>query len=342
MLAGLIGLGSVIETAYLPALRRISPPLLECYGYDADPSRQVDGITRCDSLDALLAMPLDVVLITTSSLHHLPVLERVLQSDVPAIVVEKPVAATLAQLETLKTLLAQPQNAARVLALDHWMVRTQACNHIHNINEIKCIEGFLLEPSGFNAAGEPIALNFATGEADTRQLRHPDGVIVDIGTHTLAMMRETVHQLGGNDQLTVELSYARDRLGNAIAAGDFTTAEGEALLTGTMSGIHFTLHLNKYAGPAGGQKGIRIHLHNGQIINIDRQGLNEVVERISEQGTERNTLAGPLYDRCLHDVVFGEQRLFLRTPEEIPAYTQRRIAEVTALLELQQQLRGTH
>lgn len=342
MLAGLIGLGSVIETAYLPALRRISPPLLECYGYDADPSRQVDGITRCDSLDALLAMPLDVVLITTSSLHHLPVLERVLQSDVPAIVVEKPVAATLAQLETLKTLLAQPQNAARVLALDHWMIRTQACNHIHNINEIKCIEGFLLEPSGFNAAGEPVALNFATGEADTRQLRHPDGVIVDIGTHTLAMMRETVHQLGGNDQLTVELSYARDRLGNAIAAGDFTTAEGEALLTGTMSGIPFTLHLNKYAGPAGGQKGIRIHLHNGQIINIDRQGLNEVVERISEQGTERNTLAGPLYDRCLHDVVFGEQRLFLRTPEEIPAYTQRRIAEVTALLELQQQLRGTH
>jgi len=63
------------------------------------------------------------------------------------------------------------------------MVRTQACNHIHNINEIKCIEGFLLEPSGFNAAGEPIALNFATGEEDTRQLRHPDGVIVDIGSY---------------------------------------------------------------------------------------------------------------------------------------------------------------
>lgn len=342
MLAGLIGLGSVIETAYLPALRRISPPLLECYGYDADPTRQIDGINRCDSVDALLAMPLDVVLITTSSLHHLPVLERVLQSDVPAIVVEKPVAATLAQLETLKTLLAKPQNAARVLALDHWMVRTQACNHIHNTNEIKCIEGFLLEPSGFNAAGEPIALNFATGEADTRQLHHPDGVIVDIGTHTLAMMRETVHQLGGNDQLTVELNYARDRLGNAIAAGDFTTAEGEALLTGTLSGIPFTLHLNKYAGPAGGQKGMRIHLHDGQMINIDREGMNEVVERISEQGTERSTLAGPLYDRCLHDVVFGEQRLFLRTPDEIPAYTQRRIAEVTALLELQQQLRGSH
>lgn len=342
MLAGFIGLGSVIDTAYLPALSRMSFPALECYGFDADPARQVDGISRCESLAALLAMPLDIVLITTSSLHHLPVLEAVLQSNVPAIVVEKPVAATLEQLEKLQTLLKDPQIAARVLALDHWIVRTQACNHIHNINEISRIEGFLLEPSGFNAAGEAIALNFATGEADTRQLRHPDGVIVDIGTHTLAMMRETLHQLGGNDQLSIELSYVRDRLGNAISAGDFTTAEGEALLTGTLSEIPFTLHLNKYAGPAGGQKGMRIYLHDGQIINIDREGVNEVIERISDQGTERSTLAGPLYDRCLHDVVFGESRLFLRAPEEVPAYTQRRIAEVAALLELQQQLRGRH
>ncbi|MFB0711727.1 Gfo/Idh/MocA family protein [Buttiauxella noackiae] len=342
MLAGIIGLGSVIETAYLPALRRMSLPSIELFGYDADPARQVDGVQRCDSMDVLLALPLDVVLITTSSLHHLPVLETVLQSKVPVIVVEKPVAATLAQLEQLKKLLADPRKAARVLALDHWMVRTQACQYINNINEISHIEAFLLEPSGFNAAGEPIALNFATGEADTRQLRHPDGVIVDIGTHVLAMMRETVQQLGGNDKLCVELSYARDRLGNAISVGDFTTAEGEALLTGTMSGIPFTLHLNKYAGPAGGQKGMRIHLHDGQIINIDREGTNEVVERISMQNSERNLIAGPLYDRCLLDVVFGENRLFARAAEQVPACTQRRIVEVTALLELQQQLRGCH
>lgn len=342
MLAGFIGLGSVIETAYFPALQRLFPSALECYGYDANPARHIDGITRCDSVDALLALPLNVVLITTSSLHHLPVLEAVLHSAVPAIVVEKPVAATLAQLEKLETLLKEPQIAARVLALDHWMVRTQACDHIHSINEIKHIEGFLLEPSGFNAAGEPIALNFATGEADTRQLRHPDGVIVDIGTHVLAMMRETVHQLGGNDHLTLELSYARDRLGNNISTGDFTTAEGEALLTGTLSGIPFTVHLNKFAGPAGGQKGMRIYLYDGQIISIDREGVNEVVEQKTGGDTERKLIAGPLYDRCLNDVVFGEKRLFLRTPEEIPAYTQRRVTEVTALLELQQQLRGKH
>lgn len=342
MLAGLIGLGSVIETAYLPALRRISPPALKLYGYDTDPTRQIDGINRCDSLEALLALPLDVVLITTSSLHHLPVLERVLQSEVPAIVVEKPVAATLAQLEKLASLLKEPQIAARVLALDHWMVRTQACDYIHSINQISRIEGFLREPSGFNTVGEPIALNFSTGDADTRQLRHPDGVIVDTGTHVLAMMRETVHLLGGNNGLNIKLSYARDRLGNAIAAGDFTTAEGEALLTGTISDIPFTLHLNKYAGPTGGQKGMRIYLHDGQIINIDREGVNEVVERITAGSTERKLIAGPLYDCCLNDVVFGEKRVFLRTPEAIPAYTQRRLTEVTALLELQQQLRGNH
>ena len=342
MLAGLIGLGSVIETAYIPALRRISPSVLDIYGYDTDATRQIDGINRCDSLDVLLAMPLDIVLITTSSIHHLPILERVLQSDVPAIVVEKPVAATLPQLEKLETLLKEPRIAARVLALDHWMIRTQACDYIRNINEISRIEGFLLEPSGFNAAGEPIALNFATGEEDTRQLRHPDGVIVDIGTHVLAMMRETVHQLGGNNGLNIALSYARDRQGNAIAAGDFTTAEGEALLTGTISDIPFTLLLNKYAGPAGGQKGMRVYLHNGQIINIDREGANEVVERLTDNVTERQVITGPLYDRCLNDVVFGDKRVFVRTPEAIPAYTQRRLTEVTALLELQQQLRGMH
>lgn len=342
MLAGIIGLGSVIETAYLPALSRMSVPSLELYGYDANPERQIEGIQRCDSLETLLSKPLDVVLITTSSLHHLPVLEKVLQSKVPAIVVEKPIAATLAQLEKLQALLSDPQKANRVLALDHWMIRTHASNDIDSINDISHIEAFLLEPSGFNAAGEPIALNFATGEADTRQLRHPDGVIADIGTHVLAMMRETVHQLGGNDQLNVELSYARDRLGNAITTGDFTTAEGEALLTGTLSDIPFTMHLNKYAGPAGGQKGMRVYLHDGTVINIDREGTNEVVEQISEQATERKTIAGPLYDHCLHDVVFGEKRLFLQAPETIPAYTQRRIAEVTALLALQQQLRGSH
>ncbi|WP_289465624.1 Gfo/Idh/MocA family oxidoreductase, partial [Klebsiella pneumoniae] len=83
-------------------------------------------ITSCDSLHDLLALPLDMVLIATPSLAHLPVLEAVLKSAVPQIVVEKPVAATLEQLAVLDSLLADPAVASRVLALDHWMVRTDA------------------------------------------------------------------------------------------------------------------------------------------------------------------------------------------------------------------------
>jgi hypothetical protein len=86
-----------------------------------------------------------------------------------------------------------------VLALDHWMARLGTVQQglVDTVADIVRIEGFLQEPSGFNAAGEPIALNFATGEPDTRTLRHPDGVILDIGTHVLAMMRETLRYLGG-------------------------------------------------------------------------------------------------------------------------------------------------
>jgi enamine deaminase RidA (YjgF/YER057c/UK114 family) len=86
-----------------------------------------------------------------------------------------------------------------VLALDHWMARLETVKQtlVSTFSDVVRIEGFLQEPSGYNAAGEPIALNFATGEPDTRTLRHPDGVILDIGTHVLAMLRETVRYLGG-------------------------------------------------------------------------------------------------------------------------------------------------
>ncbi|VFS43836.1 Predicted dehydrogenases and related proteins [Enterobacter cancerogenus] len=126
-------------------------------------------------------------------------LEQALASPVTRIVVEKPIVATLSQMARLKALLAQPGAADRVLALDHWMARLGAVRFalVSHFSEIVSMEGFLQEPSGFNAAGEPVALNFVTGEPDKRTLRHPDGVILDIGTHVLAMLRETVRYLGG-------------------------------------------------------------------------------------------------------------------------------------------------
>ena len=76
MQIGFIGLGAVVETAYLPALRRLGDVIDRCQGYDLDCSRALPGIQRCSSLSALLAEPLDTLFITTSSLQHLPVLER--------------------------------------------------------------------------------------------------------------------------------------------------------------------------------------------------------------------------------------------------------------------------
>lgn len=363
MKSGFIGLGAVIETAYLPALKRLNVPLEQCYGFDVDTSRAPEGIQRCESLKALLAKQPEVVFITTSSLWHLPVLEQVLRSDVPRIVVEKPVAATLEQLAQLQALLAAPENADRVLALDHWMARDGVAQllrgevesdwqpeagakltlpQVTSLTDIVKIEGYLLEPSGFNHNGEPVALNFATGEPDTRTLRHPDGVIVDIGTHVLAMMHETLAALGANGQLALTLVAAKDRLGNPIGKGDITTAEGSAQIEGELCGIPLVMRLNKYAGPAGGQKGIRLHLRNGLILSQDRRGSGEVLELWQGENVQRWTLEGPVYDRCLGRFITRGNSVFARSPEQVSLLTQRRITEVSALLQIQQRLRGPH
>lgn len=57
MQIGFIGLGAVVETAYLPALRRLGDVIDRCQGYDLDCSRALPGIQRCSSLSALLAEP---------------------------------------------------------------------------------------------------------------------------------------------------------------------------------------------------------------------------------------------------------------------------------------------
>lgn len=345
MQIGFVGLGAVVETAYLPALQNTFGDSLHSLGFDIQPAKTLAGITRSPALDDLLARPLDTLFITTSSLHHLDVLEQALASSIPRIVVEKPIVATLAQAEKLTSLLARPEAASRVLALDHWMARIHLVRLglIGSFSEIVRIEGFLQEPSGFNAAGEPVALNFATGEPDTRTLRHPDGVILDIGTHVLAMMRETVRYLGGNGDLALQVVTARDRLGCDIAKGDLTTAEGEAHLQGQISGVPVDIWLNKYAGPSGGQKGLRLYLRDGRILSHDRRGAEDVLELIDKgQVVQSWRFGGTIYAHCLAEHILGEQSLFERAPQEVSRTTQRRLEEVTCLLTLQQQLRGPH
>ncbi|WEF29304.1 Gfo/Idh/MocA family oxidoreductase [Klebsiella aerogenes] len=362
MSIGFVGLGAVVETAYLPALRHLALPLT-CSGFDSNPARNLPGVTRAASLSALLAEPLEMLFITTVSLQHLPVLEAALATSCPRIVVEKPIVASLEQIARLRQLLTVPANAARVLALDHWMARDGAFKlalgqldanwqpdngarlvqpPVTALQDIARIDGFLQEQSGFNALGEPIALNFATGEPDSRQLRHPDGVVLDIGTHVLAMLRETVRYCGGDDELRLSLCEAKDRLGQPIARGDKHTAEGEAYLQGAAGGIPLHIWLNKYAGPSGGQKGLRITLRDGRVINHDRRDNREVVELIEGERIQRWTRSGTIYEHCLGGYILTEHSLFARAPQEISRLTQRRIREVELLLQLQQQLRGPH
>lgn len=97
MLLGFVGLGAVVETAYLPAIRKLFDTPPHCLGFDIQPVKQPEGVTRCSTLSKLLSQPLDTLFITTSSLHHLEGLEHALASSVSRIVVEKPIVATLPQ-----------------------------------------------------------------------------------------------------------------------------------------------------------------------------------------------------------------------------------------------------
>ena len=46
MLLGFVGLGAVVETAYLPALHNLYGDSLHCLGFDVQPGRHPEGVTR--------------------------------------------------------------------------------------------------------------------------------------------------------------------------------------------------------------------------------------------------------------------------------------------------------
>lgn len=100
---------------------------------------------------------------------------------------------------------------------------------------------------------------------------------------------------------------AKDRLGRDIVEGDLTTAESTS--AGTGLGIPLDIWLNKYAGPAGGQKGLRLYLRDGRIISHDRRGTEDVLELIDEVMLIRAG-AFPLvafYAHCLAEHILGAQ-----------------------------------
>lgn len=366
MKVGVIGLGGIFEVAYYPALQQLQPSDLTLYGFDPDPARQFKGMIHCESLEALLAHSLDTVLILTPPELHLDMIKTCLsECQCPRILVEKPVVASLAQVAELKILLNCPKRAQRLLALDHWMCRdgvqrlfTSGLDNYDNstlnwrssqpiddsiqpinVAQITKVEAFLLEQSGFNDQGEPVALNFATGEIDRRQFQHPDGVILDIGTHVLAMIRELLAGLGMTDApLSLQVDLAEDRLSQPIAVGDVTTAEGHAILSGFCGSIPISLELNKYAGSLGGQKGFNLYLNDGRVISLDRSGDDDVVILLNQQQSLQWRQKGALYLHCVRDVVLNQDF----AGDSFKVITQRRLEEVESLLLLQQSLRGVH
>lgn len=348
---GFVGLGSVVETAWLPALNRLAPPGLRLLGVDSDPARNMPGVEPVSSLAAMLSLPLQGVLVTTNSSSHWPVLQQALETEVPQIIVEKPVVATLAEATELARRLADPAQAGRVLALDHWTARVEGLqtllgklpggSPVCSTHDILCIDGYLQERSGFNELGEPCALNFATGEPDRRQLHYPDGVVLDTGTHVLAMLREWMVANRLPCGLSLRLWAMTDRLGQTIPAGDFTTAEGRAELEGSVGGVPLTLHLDKYAGPDGGRKGLVVTGRSGWQLSLDRKGNSDMV--VFEHKGQRHQLERPgaIYDYCLAACLpdcLPDIQVIGRDVRQ--AMTRRRLEEVTLLLELQQAWRA--
>lgn len=49
MLLGFVGLGAVVETAYLPAIRKLFDTPPHCLGFDIQPVKQPEGITHCST-----------------------------------------------------------------------------------------------------------------------------------------------------------------------------------------------------------------------------------------------------------------------------------------------------
>lgn len=347
-----VGLGAVVESAWLPAIAQFAGHNPQPLGFDCDPARQLSGVTTVATLDRLLACPIDTLVIATSSLSHLPVLETVLNSHIPLVMVEKPVVASLSQMALLHDLLKPQAMQNRVLAFDHWMARTSIAGLINDqldscwqgpvlpppgslSGDIISINGFLEEPSGTGPDGEPVALNFATGEPDKRQFRHPDGVIMDTGPHVLAMIRENLVQLGLQGEFTLYLRSAADRFGKPVIRGDISTAEGCATLRGEYSGIPLTITLNKYAGPGISRKGMQIRLRQGAVITADNRPEGEVLTLVYHGQHLQWVRPGALYPHCI--------RQLLSTPPARPReYTCRRIEEISTLLALHQQLRGPH
>ena len=204
-----------------------------------------------------------------------------------------------------------------------------------NLSDIESIEGFLLEKSTADTqTGEPLALNFATGQPDPRTFRYPDGVILDTATHPLALIREILTGMGSEEsKLEIKIEDMRDKYGKPIQSNDWSTAEGSAKLTLSISGIPIRIDVNKYAGEQN-RKGIIINFKDGSSLSLSRINNEDILELRDQQAKQlgKMEIQSPLYDILV--------RHSIRPPSprssslgNYKGLTSRRIEEISTLLQ---------
>ena len=340
-----------MQTAYLPALAALAENT-EIWGFD--PAITLPGVMSASTLEALLAEPLDRLVIATPSLLHLPVLEQALASAIPLILVEKPVVATLAQHDRLHALLADPEVAARVLALDHWMARNAVQQLLLSG---KLDEGWQPREPGAPGSGwppSPISARWRgfcwNPAAWTRRgipmpSTSPPGSRIGGSCAIQTGHPRHRHPSAGDDPGTAGgpgwgRPPAPDRGGRLRPAGAAHPARGSgdrrgrACLRGEAAGCPLTLWLDKYAGPGVEKKGLCLHLRDGRRIELLRCGNLEWLHHHDVDGMRGWQREGP-------SIATASPRPCWR-----PAFgrwagvTARRLQEVALLLELQQGLRG--
>ena len=192
----------------------------------------------------------------------------------------------------LNALLANPDAASRVLALDHWMARIETVKRslVGSVSDIVKIDGFCRNRADITLQENPSRLTLppASGHSNASPpgRRNPD-----IGTHVLAMLRETVRYLGGSDDMTLQVvtaktagpRYCKRRPdhggGRGASSGPHQRRAGEYLA-------------EQIRGTRGRAKGLRLWLRDGRIISHDRRGAEDVLELIEGENIQRWHIPG--------------------------------------------------
>jgi predicted dehydrogenase len=303
---GLIGLGA-ISRSYIDDFHQSHPNASLC-GVDPYKKDWPKDIQRIHTVAELCQTLPDLVCILTPPNSHVPILQEViaLTSAKTKILCEKPATIDPQEIETLKGIIEAPNSKNRVFLADHWLGRFWALKNLIQKENVSRLEGFLIEPSGIDHEEKPTPLDFRTGELDKRDWihEHPNGVILDTLIHPFNLLASL---FGGSSEMIVldsKKSTVLDRFGKPIQKGDLTTAEGTAILKGTIGSIPIEITANKYGGKTS-KKGVTIHDKQGGCIELRGTPKGDLLSILDQtKGTIQTLHLQPLYERFITEFVW--------------------------------------